>query len=155
MKPEAKNFNELSSTEVYEILKARVQIFVVEQNCPYQDVDDVDYESLHIFYKSGEKITAYLRAFCKDSKTVQLGRVLTTEHGKGLGGELLKNAIEIVEEKMNPEKLYIEAQTYAIGFYEREGFVVCSDEFLEDGIPHVKMELILSRRLEYEQTGNI
>lgn len=155
MKPEAKNFNELSSTEVYEIIKARVQIFVVEQNCPYQDVDDVDYESLHIFYKSGEKITAYLRAFRKDSETVQLGRVLTTEHGKGLGGELLKNAIEIVEEKMNPEKLYIEAQTYAIGFYEREGFVVCSDEFLEDGIPHVKMELILSRRLEYEQAGNI
>ena len=155
MKPEAKNFNELSSTEVYEILKARVQIFVVEQNCPYQDVDDVDYESLHIFYKSGEKITAYLRAFRKDSETVQLGRVLTTEHGKGLGGELLKNAIEIVEEKMNPEKLYIEAQTYAIGFYEREGFVVCSDEFLEDGIPHVKMELILGRRHEYEQAGNI
>lgn len=155
MKPEAKNFNELSSTEVYEIIKARVQIFVVEQNCPYQDVDDVDYESLHIFYKSGEKITAYLRAFRKDSETVQLGRVLTTEHGKGLGGELLKNAIEIVEEKMNPEKLYIEAQTYAIGFYEREGFVVCSDEFLEDGIPHVKMELILSRRHEYEQAGNI
>lgn len=155
MKPEAKNFNELSSTEVYEIIKARVQIFVVEQNCPYQDVDDVDYESLHIFYKSGEKITAYLRAFRKDSETVQLGRVLTTEHGKGLGGELLKNAIEIVEEKMNPEKLYIEAQTYAIGFYEREGFVVCSDEFLEDGIPHVKMELILGRRHEHEQTGNI
>ena len=155
MKPEAKNFNELSLTEVYEIIKARVQIFVAEQNCPYQDVDDVDYESLHIFYKSGEKITAYLRAFRKDSETVQLGRVLTTEHGKGLGGELLKNAIEIVEEKMNPEKLYIEAQTYAIGFYEREGFVVCSDEFFEDGIPHMKMELILGRRHEYEQTGNI
>lgn len=155
MIPYAKFFNELSATEVYEILKARVQIFVVEQNCPYQDIDDVDYESLHIFYKSGEKITAYLRAFRKDDETVQLGRVLTTEHGKGLGGELLQNAIEIVEKKLNPEKIYIEAQTYAIGFYEREGFAVCSDEFLEDGIPHVKMKLILDRRRENEQERNI
>lgn len=150
MRLEAKFFDELSPTEVYEILKVRAQIFVVEQNCAYQDIDDVDYESLHIFYKSGEKITAYLRAFRKDEKTIQLGRVLTVEHGKGLGGELLKNAIEIVEEKLKPEKIYIEAQTYATGFYEREGFAVCSDEFLEDGIPHVKMELILDRRHENE-----
>lgn len=142
MKPEAKFFSELSTTEVYEILKARVQIFVVEQRCAYQDIDDIDYDSLHIFYKSGEKITAYLRAFHKDSETVQLGRVLTVEHGNGLGGELLKEAIRIVKEKLNPKKLYIEAQTYAIGFYEREGFKVTSEEFLEDGIPHVKMELI-------------
>lgn len=140
MKPEAKFFSELSTTEVYEILKARVQIFVVEQRCAYQDIDDIDYDSLHIFYKSGEKITAYLRAFRKDSETVQLGRVLTVEHGNGLGGELLKETIQIVKEKLNPKKLYIEAQTYAIGFYEREGFKVTSEEFLEDGIPHVKME---------------
>lgn len=137
-----KFFNELSATEVYEILKSRVQIFVVEQKCPYQDIDDIDYDSLHIFYKDGEKITAYLRAFRKDAETVQLGRVLTVKHGNGLGGELLKNGIKAVKEKMNPQKIYIEAQTYAIGFYEREGFKVISDEFLEDGIPHVKMELL-------------
>lgn len=140
MRLEAKFFDELSPTEVYEILKARVQIFVVEQKCAYQDIDDIDYESLHIFYKSGEKISAYLRAFCKDEKTIQLGRVLTVEHGKGVGGSLLKNAIAIVEEKLKPEKICIEAQTYATGFYEREGFNICSEEFLEDGIPHVKME---------------
>lgn len=137
----AKYFNELTAGEVYEILKVRAQIFVVEQNCAYQDIDDADYESLHIFYKSGEKITAYLRAFYKDGDTVQVGRVLTLEHGKGLGGELLKNGIRVIKEKMNPKTIYIEAQSYAIGFYEREGFKVCSDEFLEDGIPHVKMEL--------------
>lgn len=140
MKPEAKRFEELSAAEVYEILKARVQIFVVEQKCAYQDVDDIDYRSLHIFYKSEGRITAYLRAFYRDGKTVQLGRVLTTEHGKGVGGELLKNAIQIVKEEMKADRIYIEAQTYAVGFYEREGFVVCSDEFWEDGIPHVKME---------------
>lgn len=143
MKPEAKRFEELSAAEVYEILKARVQIFVVEQKCAYQDVDDIDYRSLHIFYKSEGRITAYLRAFYRDSKTVQLGRVLTTEHGKGVGGELLKNAIQIVKEEMKADRIYIEAQTYAVGFYEREGFAVCSDEFLEDGIPHVKMELTI------------
>lgn len=142
MKPEAKRFEELSAAEVYEILKARVQIFVVEQKCAYQDVDDIDYRSLHIFYKSEGRITAYLRAFYRDGKTVQLGRVLTTEHGKGVGGELLKNAIQIVKEEMKADRIYIEAQTYAVGFYEREGFAVCSDEFLEDGIPHVKMERI-------------
>ena len=143
MKPEAKRFEELSAAEVYEILKARVQIFVVEQKCAYQDVDDIDYRSLHIFYKSEGRITAYLRAFYRDGKTVQLGRVLTTEHGKGVGGELLKNAIQIVKEEMKADRIYIEAQTYAVGFYEREGFAVCSDEFLEDGIPHVKMELTI------------
>ncbi len=141
MKPYAKYFNEPSTTEVYEILKARVKIFVVEQNCPYQDIDDVDYESLHIFYKTDDAVTAYMRAFRRDGATVQLGRVLTTEHGKGLGGELLKNGIEIVKEMLKPKKIYIEAQTYATGFYAREGFDVCSEEFLEDGIPHMAMEL--------------
>lgn len=141
MEPKSKFFYELTPTEVYEILKARVQIFIVEQRCAYQDVDDIDYESLHIFYEKNGKIAAYLRAFRKDDETVQLGRVLTVEHGNGLGGELLKEAIRIVREKFSSKIIYIEAQTYAIGFYEREGFKVTSDIFFEDGIPHVKMEL--------------
>ena len=79
MRPEAKIFNELSPTEVYEILKARVQIFVVEQKCAYQDIDDIDYKSLHIFYKSGEKITAYLRAFRK-IRQINLIKLRHVEH---------------------------------------------------------------------------
>ena len=74
---------------------------------------------------------------------MQVGRVLTIEHGKGLGGELLKAGLEQIKEKYNPKKIYIEAQCYATGYYEKEGFRICSDEFLEDGIPHVQMELIL------------
>ena len=74
---------------------------------------------------------------------MQVGRVLTVEHGKGLGGKLLKAGLQQVKEKYVPEKIYLEAQCYATGFYEREGFEICSDVFLEDGIPHVKMELIL------------
>lgn len=141
----SKHFHELSTKELYEILKSRAEIFVVEQNCIYQDLDDKDYHSLHIFYEENGKIIAYLRAFEKDTatKTVQIGRVLTLIHGIGLGGKLLKDAISIIKEKMNPSSIYIEAQCYATGFYEREGFVVSSDEFLEDGIPHVEMILTI------------
>lgn len=143
MKPIVKYFNELTTTELYEILKSRAEIFVVEQNCIYQDLDDKDYHSLHIFYESEGKVVAYLRAFIKDSVTniVQIGRVLTLTHGTGLGGKLLKESISIIQKEMNPSSIYIEAQCYAIGFYEKEGFVVSSDEFLEDGIPHVEMIL--------------
>ncbi len=120
----AKSFNELTTKELYEILKARAEIFVVEQNCVYQDLDDKDYESLHVFHEDG-KVAAYLRAFYKDDKVVQIGRVLTLQHGKGLGGRLLKEGIAQIKEKMNPKQLYIEAQCFATGYYEREGFRVC------------------------------
>ena len=136
----AKYFNELTNTELYELLKARSAIFVLEQNCLYQDMDDRDYVSLHVFSEDGGKITSYLRAFVKEEGVVQMGRVLTMEHGKGLGGELLREGIRQVCEKLHPERIYIEAQCYAVGFYEREGFTICSEEFLEDGIPHVQME---------------
>ena len=143
MKAAAKYFNELTTTELYEILKARAEIFVVEQNCVYQDLDDKDYESLHVFYEEDGKTVAYLRAFYRNGSVVQIGRVLTLHHGTGLGGKLLKEGIAQIKEKMNPSQLYIEAQCYAVGYYEREGFRVCSDEFLEDGIPHVQMTLDL------------
>ncbi|WP_415457269.1 GNAT family N-acetyltransferase [Bifidobacterium sp.] len=145
MELSSKFFGELSTAELYEILKARSEIFVVEQQCVYQDVDDVDYRSLHIFYTAGGKVAAYLRAFIKDedSKTIQLGRVLTVQHGHGLGGMILKEGIKEAAEKLNAGRLYIEAQSYATGFYQRQGFAVCSDEFMEDGIPHVQMELTI------------
>ena len=139
----SKYFNELTTKELYEILKVRAAVFVVEQNCVYQDLDDFDEKSLHIYYESEGKITAYMRAFEMedDPKTVRMGRVLTAEHGKGLGGRLLSEGIKCIRKEMNPKKIYIEAQSYAIGYYEREGFRVISEEFLEDGIPHVAMIL--------------
>ena len=140
-----KYFHELTTTELYELLKSRAEIFVVEQNCIYQDLDDKDYHSLHIFYEENGKIVAYLRAFEKDTttRTVQIGRVLTLNHGMGLGGQLSKKGITQIREKLNPSTIYIEAQCYATGFYEQEGFVISSEEFLEDGIPHVEMILKL------------
>ena len=139
----AKFFNELSTKELYEILKARAEIFVVEQNCVYQDLDNKDYKSLHIFYEEGGKVTAYLREYYRDDRIVQIGRVLTLQHGTGLGGKLLNEGISQVKKRMKPEQLYIDAQCYAIGYYERVGFKVCSEEFLEDGIPHMRMTLDL------------
>lgn len=137
----AEYFDSLSTRELYEILRARAEIFVVEQNCVYQDLDGKDYESLHVFYEEDGQVIAYLRVFFRDAETVQMGRVLTLRHGAGLGGRLLRDGIEQVRALMKPARIYIEAQCYAIGFYEREGFRICSEEFLEDGIPHVQMML--------------
>ena len=144
----AKCFNELTSRELYEILKARMEIFVLEQKCIYQDMDDIDFQAEHIFIADENgRVQAYTRAFRysrnNEPNTVRIGRFLTIEHGKGLGGKLLREAIEIIKEKMDPNIIYVEAQCHAIGFYEREGFKVCTEEFLDVGIPHKGMELIL------------
>ena len=139
----SKCFDDLTTGELYEILKARCAVFVVEQNCVYQDVDGRDYESLHVFFENEGRITAYLRAFVREPGVVQMGRVLTVDRGCGFGGKLLRAGIEEIRERFHPVKIYIEAQSYAVGFYAREGFRVTSEEFLEDGIPHVKMELVL------------
>lgn len=139
----SKFFDELTIIGLYEILKVRSKIFVVEQKCVYQDLDDVDYRSLHLFYKVDKNIIAYLRIYKKEEGIIQIGKVLTADHGKGFGGKILKEAVSIIKEQMKPNKIYLEAQCYAIGFYEREGFKVCSEAFIEDGIPHVKMILEL------------
>lgn len=138
-----KSFDELTKTELYEILKVRVEVFVVEQKCPYQEADGIDYKSLHMFYREDNKILAYLRIFKREEGTAQIGRVLTVEREKGFGGKLLKEAVALIKNQIKPKKIYLEAQCYAVGFYEKEGFKVCSEEFLEDGIPHVKMILEL------------
>ena len=91
-----KRFDELTGKELYELLKARSAIFVVEQNCPYLDMDDVDYESIHMFYEEEGKVLAYCRTFVAECGGVKIGRVLSAEHGKGLEGcKLKKNYISI------------------------------------------------------------
>lgn len=138
-----KTFDELNTRELYELLKLRNEIFVVEQECIYQDLDGVDYNSLHMYLEEDGIPAAYLRVFYKEEEpgTVQIGRVLTREHGKGHGGELLKRSLFVIRKRMAPKRIYLEAQCYAVGYYEREGFRVCTEEFLEDGIPHVGMEM--------------
>ena len=138
-----KTFEQLSSTELYEILKARSAVFVVEQTCPYQDIDGGDYESLHVYLEEEGKLLAYLRCYVQDEYTARIGRVLTMERGKGLGRPLMEAGIQAVREPYKANSVYIEAQCYAIGFYNKFGFEVCGEEFLEDGIPHVPMTLDL------------
>lgn len=138
-----KTFDELTAREVYEILQVRTAVFVVEQTCPYQEVDGVDYDAYHVYLRDDRGIRAYLRAFAKDATTVQLGRVMTLDRGEGLGMAVLQAGIQTVRERMGAEKIFIEAQTYTIDFYGKVGFRVTGEEFLEDGIPHVPMTLEL------------
>ena len=140
-----KHFNELTTAELYEILKTRAEIFVVEQECVYQDLDDKDQDAFHVFCRNENgRVTGCLRVFPKDPYmepgVVQIGRVATLEHGKGLGGQLLHEGVRVAAEKLKAGKIYLEAQEYATGYYAKEGFKVVSEPFLEDGIPHVKME---------------
>ncbi len=141
-----KHFDELSNRELYEILKARCDVFIVEQNCPYTDIDGLDVVSTHLFIKRpDESVAACLRVFMKpdEENTAQIGRVVTTERGCGLGGKILHAGVIAAKEIYNAKSIYLEAQTYAIGYYAKEGFEVVSEPFLEDGIPHVKMRLSL------------
>jgi ElaA protein len=144
-----KHFDELSTRELYEILKTRAEIFVVEQDCVYQDLDDKDQDAIHVFcWNDKGRVAGCLRVFMKDedNKVAQIGRVVTLEHGKGLGGKLLRKGVEVAESSFGANSIYLEAQKYAIGYYAKEGFEVVSDEFLEDGIPHVKMERRMQAR---------
>lgn len=140
-----KRLDEFTVKELYEVLRVRAEVFVVQQNCVYQDLDGKDERSLHVIGYENGKVAAYLRIFWKDASQnlVQIGRVLTMERGKGFGADILKAGIRAAKENMKAGKIFIEAQCYATGFYEKAGFRVCSQEFLEDGIPHVEMILDL------------
>lgn len=141
----SKKFNELTTMELYEILKARSAIFGMEQNIHYQDMDNIDYNSLHCFFMEDNLVIAYLRAFYQsDNKDiVRIGRVLTLKHGNGVGKNLMEQSLKIIKEKMNCQKICMNAQKHAIGFYEKFGFQVTSDDFLEEKVVHVVMELDL------------
>ena len=138
-----KHFTELTTPELYEILEARNAVFIVEQKCPYQDIDEKDFISYHVFYKEDVKIQAYVRVVEKneDCAVVSIGRVLTLQRGSGLGAKIMKEGIRIAKEKMQAQEIHIEAQSYAKAFYEKLGFVQTSDEFLLDDIAHIEMVL--------------
>lgn len=142
MRLQIKRFAQLSASELYAILQARIDVFVVEQNCAYRDADGLDRDAYHLFYTDDDgAIAAYLRVFYKADapKTAQIGRVLTIKRGIGLGEKLLRDAARFAKETMRAETLYCEAQTYATGFYRKIGLEIVSELYLEDGIPHVKM----------------
>ena len=138
-----KSYKELTIDELYEILKVRCAVFIVEQNCPYLDVDEKDKRAMHVWLKDEQGIQAYCRVL-EPGVTfddVCIGRVISLKRRCGLGTELLKAGIRVAKEVYSAEKIVIEAQLYAKPFYELQGFVQSSDVFLEDGIEHIQMVL--------------
>lgn len=140
-----KRFDQLSTRELYQILKLRVDVFVVEQKCPYEEIDNLDYHAIHVYFKEADEIIAYLRILDKgvESEDVAIGRVISAKRRCGIGSKLLIEGIKAAKENFKAEKIYIEAQSYARKFYENLGFEQISEEFLLDDIPHIKMELIV------------
>ena len=140
-----KHFSELSAEELFEIYKLRVSVFVVEQECPYQEVDEADKVAYHLWLRDEDGIEAYARVLPQGVTfdTASLGRVIAVKRRCGLGSQIVRAAIGVAREKFKADKITIEAQVYARSLYEGVGFLQTSEEFLEDGIPHIQMQLSL------------
>ena len=141
MELKIKKYNELSTDELYEILRLRSAIFVVEQNCAYQDMDHADQRSIHLWLEDNEGIVAYGRVVEKGVflPEVAIGRIISLVRRKGLATQIVKKGIEIAQQEYQADRIMLEAQVYARSLYEKCGFRQCSEEFLEDGMPHIKM----------------
>ncbi len=144
-----KHFNELTASELMEIYKLRVAVFVVEQECAYQEIDNYDDISYHLWLEDEDGIIAYSRVLPPNSKfeNVSIGRVISARRRCGMGTKIMKAAIEVAKEKFSADFITLEAQVYAIPFYENVGFEVVSEEFNIDKIPHVKMLLKTEREI--------
>ena len=140
-----KSFQELTVDELYELLRVRSEVFVVEQNCVYQDMDNDDHKSIHLWLTVAGKVVALARVCPAGThmKEVSIGRVITTERGNGYGNQIMLYAIEAAKEHFGAKQIDLEAQEYAKGFYESVGFRQSSDTFMLDGIPHIKMTWII------------
>ena len=143
-----KRFSNLDANELYVILKLRFDVFVLEQTCLYPEIDNLDQEAIHVYIKDGVDIVAYLRVLDRgiESEDVAIGRVIAKNRRQGLGTLVLKEGIIAAKEFFDADKIYLEAQSYAKEFYENLGFVQISDEFLLDGIAHIKMRLIVDKK---------
>ena len=136
-----KLFRELTVDELYELLRVRSEVFVVEQDCVYQDMDGDDQVSVHLWLTEGDKVVALCRVCPAGThmEEVSIGRVITTERNKGYGKRIMLEGIKVAQEHFNAKRIDIEAQEYARGFYEQVGFRQSSEPFMLDGIPHIRM----------------
>ena len=138
-----KRFEELTTTELYEILRVRAEVFVVEQTCIYQDLDEKDKRAYHLYCEESGKVKAYLRILDKGISypEISIGRVLTTENNrrKGLAREMMEKAIDFIGKELGENQIRISGQLYLQVFYESLGFQTVSEMYLEDDIPHVEM----------------
>ncbi|MGB5665275.1 MAG: GNAT family N-acetyltransferase [Maribacter sp.] len=138
-----KNFEELTNDELYGILQLRAEVFVVEQDCVYQDMDGKDQKALHVIGIKNNEIVAYTRIFKSGEyfKEASIGRVVVkqVERKYGYGYEIMNASIKTIKEQLNETKIYLSAQTYLKKFYNSLGFKEVGEGYLEDGIPHIGM----------------
>lgn len=138
-----KPFAALSTTELYEILQLRSEVFVVEQNCVYQDIDGKDQKAIHVLGYYDGVLAAYSRLFKPNDyfNESSIGRVIVkpSHRDKKLGHDLMKASIAAVKDLFQETNITISAQLYLQKFYESHGFVVVGESYLEDDIPHIEM----------------
>ena len=139
MNTHIKTFEQLTTKELFHIYKLRVDTFVVEQQCPYHEIDHIDLKSHHIYLQQGKDILASCRLY-KQNDAYHIGRVIAATKHKGYGTIVMITAIKFASNILHAETINIEAQTYAQQFYEKLGFVTTSEPFDEDGIQHIKMK---------------
>lgn len=138
-----KKFNDLSTEELYAVLKLRQEVFILEQTCLYQDIDGNDQASYHVLGYRNNKLVAYARILEKGISydEMSIGRVLTSksERGLGTGKVLMTKCMDYIKNDFNESLVRISAQAYLKDFYESIGFIKVSNEYLEDDIPHIEM----------------
>lgn len=136
-------FNDLRSFELYELLCLRSEVFVVEQQCIYQDMDGHDREAMHLLGVQRGELQAYARCLAPGAKFAEasIGRVLTRSscRGSGLGHALMEQAVLAIAQVWGPQAIRIGAQAHLVGFYARHGFVEVGQPYTEDGIAHIEM----------------
>lgn len=138
-----KKYNELTLNELYNLLQLRIEVFCVEQNCVYQDLDGKDDKALHVLGFKNDEIVAYTRIFKPGDyfKEASIGRVVVAKNERQhkYGYDIMKASVKAVEDHFNESSIKLSAQTYLKRFYNNLGFKEVGEEYLEDGIPHIAM----------------
>lgn len=139
-------FDDFTARELYGVLKLRVDVFVVEQNCPYPELDNLDQQSIHLLYRENGEVLAYARLVPAGVKyeLPSIGRVIVRDdaRGRGLAKQLLERSIDYIVGEWQAQAIQLQGQVYLQEFYQSFGFQPISDSYDEDGIPHVDMKLI-------------
>jgi len=143
MRIEVKTFQELTTEELYDLLQLRSEVFVVEQDCVYQDIDGKDRKAIHVLGFYNGQLAAYTRCFKPGIyfDEAAIGRIVVDKRfrDKGLGHQIVKASIEVIHDRYKTALIKLSAQTYLVDFYNSHGFEITGEEYLEDGIPHIAM----------------
>ena len=145
MKITTYTYQQLSKEKLYQIIRLRLEVFVLEQNCIYQDLDNKDQKAIHLVGEEEGKVIAYTRLFKKGDyfENASIGRVIVKKESrkKDYGKIIMQKSIEELKNEYNEENIEISAQKYLIKFYDDLGFKKIGEEYLKDNIPHIKMVL--------------